>query len=85
MLKKKKYDYFWKAVISLGLSALGRSHPYTTRTIFFYRFTPLSVIASLSRVLTGLLHTFYLLVTDNQWRTTCHPQYKRIAKMDLRS
>jgi len=32
---------------------------YTTRTIFFYRFTPLFAIASLSWVLTGLLRTFY--------------------------
>lgn len=32
---------------------------YTSRTIFFYRFTPLSAIASLSWVLTGLLRTFY--------------------------
>lgn len=53
--------------------------------VFFYRFTPLSAIASLSRVLTGLLRTFYLLVTDNQWRTTCHPQCKRFAEVHSRS
>jgi len=29
------------------------------RCLIFYRFTPLSTIASLSRVLTGLLRTFY--------------------------
>lgn len=29
------------------------------RALFFCRFTPLSAIASLSRVLTGLLRTFY--------------------------